>query len=177
MYMFIMYLIQLLRQAEVKFHRFSLCWFELEIRTGRKAPETLLGEWSRLSQPRCFLFQAWLSVVVYFYYWSGHSLKVYTRILYGSSKLQSHYQTVSKVLKESVMLKEYLLVHKIIWYIHGNSVLDSMTIFFFRFYFFYYSCFTLFCQFLLYSKVTHTHIYTFFFSHYPPSYSITSDSI
>ena len=34
-------------------------------------------------------------------------------------------------------------------------------------------------NFLLYSKVTqsHTHIYTFFFSHYPPACSITIDEI
>ena len=38
-----------------------------------------------------------------------------------------------------------------------------------NFYFFHCSWFKVFCQFLLYSKVTQTHIYTFFFSHYPPS--------
>ena len=43
------------------------------------------------------------------------------------------------------------------------------------FYFFHYSWFTVFCQFSLYSKVTQSHIYIFFFSHYPPSCSITSD--
>ena len=34
----------------------------------------------------------------------------------------------------------------------------------------------MFCQFLLYSKVTQSYIYTYiFFLHHPPSYSITSD--
>ena len=48
---------------------------------------------------------------------------------------------------------------------------------FFSFYFFCYGLFIVFCQFLLCSKVTqsHTHIYTFLFSHYSPSYSIISD--
>ena len=49
--------------------------------------------------------------------------------------------------------------------------------------FFHYSWFIVFCQFLLYSKVTqscththtHTYIYIFFFSHYPTSCSIPSD--
>ena len=45
------------------------------------------------------------------------------------------------------------------------------------FYFFHYSWFTVFGQFLLYSKVTQSYIYTFFFSHYPPSCSIISDQI
>ena len=42
----------------------------------------------------------------------------------------------------------------------------------------YYSWFIMFCQFLSYSKVTQIvciYIYTFFFSPYPPSCSITSD--
>ena len=43
------------------------------------------------------------------------------------------------------------------------------------FYFFHYTWFTVFCQFLLYSKMTQLYIYIFFFSHYPPSCSITSD--
>ena len=45
-------------------------------------------------------------------------------------------------------------------------------------YFFHYSWFTVFCQFLLYSEVTsHTYTHTFFSSHYPPSCSITSEWI
>ena len=44
---------------------------------------------------------------------------------------------------------------------------------------FYYSWFTMFCQFLLYSRMIqlyiYIYIYTFFFSHYLPSRSITSD--
>ena len=44
---------------------------------------------------------------------------------------------------------------------------------------FFHSWVTRFCQFLLYSKGTQSHIYiyTFFFSHYPPSCSITGDWI
>jgi len=63
---------------------------------------------------------------------------------------------------------------------HSTSFISSLRI---PFYFFHYSWFTVFCQFLLYSKVTqsnthtHTHTYTHFFSHYPPSCSITSDWI
>ena len=49
--------------------------------------------------------------------------------------------------------------------------------FFGDFYFFHYSWFIVFCQFILYSKVTQSRIYMFFFSHYPPSCSITSDWI
>ena len=42
----------------------------------------------------------------------------------------------------------------------------------------YYSWFTMFCQFLLYSKVTPLYIYVYIlYSHYPPSCSITSDQI
>ena len=44
------------------------------------------------------------------------------------------------------------------------------------FYFFYYNWFVMFCQFPLYIRMTqdtHTHTHTFFFSHYPPSCSIT----
>ena len=63
-------------------------------------------------------------------------------------------------------------------------VLKSTSSFFFLindFYFFHYNRLTVFCQFLLYSKMTqshthtHTHIHTFFFSHFPPSCSIISD--
>ena len=49
----------------------------------------------------------------------------------------------------------------------------------FWFLFFHYGWFTMFCQFLLYSKVTQSyiHAYIFFLSHYPPSCSIISDWI
>ena len=53
--------------------------------------------------------------------------------------------------------------------------IELLFLFYFYFLNFYYSWFTMYSQFLLYSKVTHAHIYTFFFSHYPPSCSITSD--
>ena len=46
---------------------------------------------------------------------------------------------------------------------------------FFEVFIFYYSWFTIFCQFLLYRKMTQSYIYIFFFSPYPPSCSITSD--
>ena len=47
-----------------------------------------------------------------------------------------------------------------------------------NFYFFHYSWFTVFCQFLCTAKwPSHTYIHIFFFSHYPPTCSITSDWI
>ena len=59
-----------------------------------------------------------------------------------------------------------------IFQIHSAYRTDSLLIF-------YYSWITMFCLFLLYSKVTPLYIYihSFFFSHYPLSCSITSDQI
>ena len=60
-----------------------------------------------------------------------------------------------------------------------RHVYSKITILF-CFYFFHDSWFTVSCQFLLFSKVTQPYIYTyeytyiFFFSHYPPSCSITN---
>jgi len=81
---------------------------------------------------------------------------------------------------------QHLLIFQAKRFIHQTSYVRDQSkvllgVFFFNFYFFCYSLFIMFCRFLLFSKgtqsYTHTYIYihTLFFSHYPPSYSITSD--
>ena len=64
---------------------------------------------------------------------------------------------------------------KYLYFFHYSSVIFLN--FLNDFYFFYHGWFTVFCQFLLYSKVTQSYIYIFFFSHYPTSYSITGDQM